>query len=165
MIRKAEKKDIKSIMEILPYVVAEMNDDGNYQWTETYPLKNDFEEDIKKGEMYVYDSGAVEGFMCITKKQPAEYETVLWSSDAPCYVIRRMAVSTNSRHKGIAKELMLFAERLAAENGVFYIKTNTCEDNIKMQMLFEKMGYNKLLSFAFKGRDGVYYGYEKLFGN
>ena len=164
MIRLANINDADAIMEILELVKVEMNNDGNYQWNANYPLRSHIEEDIKKGEMYVYEGEEIEGFACISRTQPDEYETVRWTTEEPCLILRRMAVKIAARHKKIAQEFMLFAERKALEEGIYYIRTNTCEDNPKMQSLFSKMGYTKVSIMFFKGREEVYYCYDKLFG-
>ena len=164
MIRLADINDLSAIMDILEPIKVEMNNDGNYQWNRNYPLEVHIKEDIKKGEMYVYETDSIEGFACISKTQPDEYQTVRWTTEEPCLVLRRMAVKITSRHKKIAQEFMLFAEGKALAEGINYIRTNTCEDNPKMQMLFSKMGYTKVSIMFFKGREEVYYCYDKLFG-
>jgi len=164
MIRQADFNDLTAIMDMLDPIKKEMNDNGNFQWNYSYPLREHIEEDIKNGEMYVYDTGVVEGFACLSKKQPEEYQTVRWTTDEPCYVLRRMAVGLPSRHKNIAQQFMIFAEKKALAEGINYIRTNTCEDNPRMQMLFSKMGYTKVSIMFFKGREETYYCYDKLFG-
>ena len=164
MIRLANIDDVDAIMGILEPVKLEMNNEGNYQWNVNYPLRSHIEEDVKKGEMYVYEGEGIEAFACISHTQPDEYQKVRWTTEEPCLILRRMAVKIASRHKKIAQEFMLFAERKALTEGIFYIRTNTCEDNPKMQMLFSKMGYTKVSIMFFKGREEDYYCYDKLFG-
>ncbi len=164
MIRQADINDLAAIMDILEYAKKEMNSEGNYQWNSDYPKEMHIKEDILKGEMYVYDQGKIEGFACICKTEPEEYKTVTWTTEEPCYVLRRMAVAKASRNKEIAQQFMMFAERKALDEGINYIRTNTCEYNIKMQMLFARMGYTKVSIMFFKGREETYYCYDKLFG-
>ncbi len=77
-------------------------------------------------------------------------------------VIHRMAVNANYRQQGVATKLMNFAEELALENNVVYLKTDTYSINTKMNSLFKKCGFNLVGEMSFLGKEKPFYCYDKL---
>ncbi|HEH6974512.1 TPA: GNAT family N-acetyltransferase, partial [Clostridioides difficile] len=136
MIRKANMNDLESIMKIIKSTVEEMKTYNNTQWDENYPLEKDFVSDIKKQDLYIYEvDGEVAGFICLNYEEPEEYLGLNWSSNKKAMVIHRMAVNQNFRKTGIASKLVDFAEKLAVENNVSYLKSDTYSINSKMNLL------------------------------
>ena len=136
MIRKANMNDLESIMKIIKSTVEEMKTYNNTQWDENYPLEKDFVSDIKKQDLYIYEvDGEVAGFICLNYEEPEEYLGLNWSSNKKAMVIHRMAVNPNFRKTGIASKLVDFAEKLAVENNVSYLKSDTYSINSKMNLL------------------------------
>ncbi|HCA5265480.1 MAG: GNAT family N-acetyltransferase, partial [Clostridioides difficile] len=132
MIRKANMNDLESIMKIIKSTVEEMKTYNNTQWDENYPLEKDFVSDIKKQDLYIYEvDGEVAGFICLNYEEPEEYLGLNWSSNKKAMVIHRMAVNPNFRKTGIASKLVDFAEKLAVENNVSYLKSDTYSINSK----------------------------------
>lgn len=132
MIRKANMNDLESIMQIIKSTVEEMKTYNNTQWDENYPLEKDFVSDIKKQDLYIYEvDGEVAGFICLNYEEPEEYLGLNWSSNKKAMVIHRMAVNPNFRKTGIASKLVDFAEKLAVENNVSYLKSDTYSINSK----------------------------------
>lgn len=163
MIRKAVKEDIKNIMKIIEETIVEMHLYGNYQWDENYPQEKDFINDIQKGDLFAYErEGKLVGFVCINQVEPAEYRGLNWSFNEEFLVIHRMAVKPSVRKTGIGTELMKFADRLALENNIRYIKTDTNSVNAKMNALFKKCGYNFVGEISFLGKEKPFYCYEKI---
>ncbi|HGS8948775.1 TPA: GNAT family N-acetyltransferase, partial [Clostridioides difficile] len=141
MIRKANMNDLESIMKIIKSTVEEMKTYNNTQWDENYPLEKDFVSDIKKQDLYIYEvDGEVAGFICLNYEEPEEYLGLNWSSNKKAMVIHRMAVNPNFRKTGIASKLVDFAEKLAVENNVSYLKSDTYSINSKMNLLLTKCG-------------------------
>ena len=54
MIRKANKNDLSSILNIVEEAKTIMKQDNNNQWDEHYPLEEHFEEDIEKDTLFVF---------------------------------------------------------------------------------------------------------------
>ena len=145
MIRKANMNDLESIMKIIKSTVEEMKTYNNTQWDENYPLEKDFVSDIKKQDLYIYEvDGEVAGFICLNYEEPEEYLGLNWSSNKKAMVIHRMAVNPNFRKTGIASKLVDFAEKLAVENNVSYLKSDTYSINSKMNLLFTPCIINAL---------------------
>ncbi|MCB2287003.1 GNAT family N-acetyltransferase [Clostridium algidicarnis] len=163
MIRIATILDINEIMNIVKETIIDMHRNNNHQWNDKYPLKEDFEKDIENKELYVIqEEGKVSGFVCINKDEPIEYKGINWSKDNEAYIIHRLAISDKFRGRGNAYKLMKFAEALAIENNINYLKTDTMFSNPKAQKLFEKCGYQYTGMIHFRQREEEFFCYEKI---
>jgi N-acetylglutamate synthase-like GNAT family acetyltransferase len=162
MIRKAKLQDLDMIMNILKDTVAEMHSYGNYQWDEEYPNKQVFINDINEGSLYVDEEhGLVIGFLCINKKEPVEYKGLNWSLDEESYILHRLAVDIKHRKEKVGFSLMQFAEKLAINNKIFYLKTDTYSLNTKAQKLIECCRYEYVGTMEFLNKEKPFYCYEK----
>ncbi|KAJ53599.1 GNAT superfamily N-acetyltransferase [Clostridium tetanomorphum] len=161
--RKAVIEDLKDIMAIIKETIVEMHSYNNYQWDENYPREKDFIDDIKKEHLFVKEKeGKLVGFVCINKVQPVEYNELNWSLNEEAIVIHRMAVNPSCRREGIGTKLIKFADKLALENNIKYLKTDTYSLNKKMDALFRKCGYNFVGEMSFIGKGKPFYCYEKV---
>ncbi len=162
MITKANLNDVKQIMEIINETVKEMKSYNNTQWDETYPQDKDFIKDIESQDLYVdKKDDIITGFICVNYIEPSEYNDINWSRDDKCMIIHRMAVNSNCRNQGIGTKLMNFAEELALQNNVTYLKTDTYSINTKMNSLFNKFGYTLAGQMNFLGKEELFNCYEK----
>lgn len=163
MIRKANMNDLEKIMKIIKATVEEMKDYNNTQWDENYPSDKDFVSDIKKQDLYVDEiDGDVAGFICLNYEEPEEYVDLNWSSNKKAMVIHRMAINPSFRKKGIASKLVDFAEKLAEENSVSYLKSDTYSINSKMNAFLTKCGFIKIGEMSFLGKEKSFYCYDKI---
>lgn len=163
MIRKAVKEDLKDIMKIIRETIVEMHSYNNYQWDDNYPQEKDFAKDIEKGDLYVIEEEReLRGFACINKEEPEEYTDINWSLDEERLVLHRMAVSSSYRQMGIGSNLINFADELASENNIRYLKTDTYSLNTKMNAFFMKSGYKLVGEMRFLGKEKPFYCYEKV---
>jgi GNAT superfamily N-acetyltransferase len=163
MIRKANIKDLDQIMNIISDTVKEMKTYNNTQWDENYPQAKDFENDIKNEDLYVDElDGQVVGLICVNYIEPDEYLDINWAFDKKAMIIHRMAVNSNFRNQKIGTRLMKFAEELAKNNGVVYLKTDTYSLNIKMNSLFKKFGYKLAGQMEFLGKEEPFNCYDKF---
>jgi GNAT superfamily N-acetyltransferase len=162
MMRKAVMEDIKDTMQIINETIMEMQSYNNYQWDANYPEEKDFRDDIQKGDLFVLErEDKLIGFVCINKVEPIEYNGLNWSLNHDAMIVHRMAVNPSYRRNGIGTELMKFAEELALENNIKYLKTDTYSLNLKMNNLFEKLGYKFVGEISFLGKSEPFYCYEK----
>lgn len=163
MMRIAELADIKQIMNIISATIIEMHTYNNTQWDETYPQEKDFISDIQEGNLYVSErDGQLVAFVCVNRVEPDEYEGLNWASRNKVMVIHRMAVDSDHRRKGFGEELMKFAEDLAQQNNISYLKTDTNSRNEKMNALFIRCGYTLIGEMSFLGKETPFYAYEKI---
>ena len=75
--------------------------------------------------------------------------------------MHRLGLDKNYRKLGIAISFLKYVEELALKNNIFLIKADTEVKNIKMNTLFEKLGYKKLSTFNWSDNDGLFNYYEK----
>lgn len=163
MMRKAVVEDLENIMTIIKETIIEMHSYNNYQWDENYPKEKDFMNDIQKGDLYIAErQGKLVGFICVNKVEPIEYNGLNWLLNGDAMVVHRMAVNPACRREGIGTELIKFADELALENSIRYLKTDTYSINIKMDALFKKSGYNFVGEMSFLGKEKPFYCYEKV---
>ena len=166
MIRKASLNDLNKIMDIIKSTVEEMKTYNNTQWDENYPQTNDFIADIESGDLYVQEENEeIKGFICVNYEEPKEYEDLNWASKDKAMVVHRMAVNPKFRNQGLGTELMKFAEQLALDNDVVYLKTDTYSINTKMNSLFKKCGFNLVGEMNFLSKEKPFYCYDKLLKN
>jgi ribosomal protein S18 acetylase RimI-like enzyme len=162
MIRKAELKDIHTIIEVVFDTVKIMKEEGNDQWDDSYPQKENFVEDLDNNSLYVYEHNQeVVGSITIDQNQPIEYKPLNWSKNEPAYVFHRLVVKLDVRHLGIASQLIDFAEKQALLNDVKYMRIDTYSLNEKAVQLFNKKGYIKIGEMAFHGKEFPFYCFDK----
>lgn len=170
VLRKAVIGDLSIIVDIVQNkVVPIMNQqDNNYQWNPTYPLYDDFYNDIQNDTLWIAEvNHQIAGVVALTTDQSEEYGLVGWDLSEICMVPHRLAVDPQQRGKKIAYNFMLLAEKLAKEKGYKYVRVDTNEKNIPMQKLFEKLQYNYTGKISFKKepmeiyKDLVFFCYEK----
>ena len=146
MIRKAEEKDIDSIISITKACAKAMIANEIYQWNEHYPNTSAFKNDIKRNELYVIEIEAVIiGCIVISTFMDSEYKPIQWLTPTHNAIyIHRLAVHPNIQGKGYAQKLMLFAEEFAIENNYSSIRLDTFSQNKRNQKFYELRGYKKL---------------------
>lgn len=170
MIQIAKHSQIEEILRVTNACGEKMNAEGIYQWNETYPNAEVFQNDIKRGELYVYISDAtplesqeiILGCIVISTKMDEEYKTVKWHTEtSDQYYIHRLAVHPNSQGKGIARSLMDFAENLALQNNKTSIRLDTFSKNIRNQKFYKARGYIRLGNIYFPNQsESPFYCYE-----
>ncbi|MFD3158394.1 GNAT family N-acetyltransferase [Haloimpatiens sp. FM7330] len=162
---KALNEDLSNIMLLISSAVKKMNMEGSYQWDNCYPNEEVISTDIKENSLYILKDGEnYLGIIVLNEEQPVEYKDVNWeNSIGNILVIHRMAVNPLYQGQGIAKKLMQFTEEFALKNNYLSIRTDTYIENIKMQSLFTKCGYNKTGSVFFNnGKQKPFLCYEKI---
>lgn len=142
MIRKATAGDIELIMQVVDDVVKVMNEQGSFQWDDTYPLVSDYQKDLRRDELYVYqESEIIFGVCTISKRGHEEYDQIAWSQHDNALTLKRLAVDPNARGKGIADKFFQFAETVATELNANHLTTDTFAENQYAQKLFKRNGF------------------------
>ncbi|WP_186576305.1 GNAT family N-acetyltransferase [Aquibacillus kalidii] len=164
MIRLATIADLESIMEIVGKAVKVMNDQGNFQWDHSYPLLENYQGDLEREDLYVYEKNEeVLGAIAISEKAHSEYHLIGWSSDEPALTLKRLVVSPFARKQGIADAFFEFAEEYAIANQFYFIKTDTFSKNLAAQKLFARNGYTFVEERREEAKnDSLYYFEKKL---
>jgi GNAT superfamily N-acetyltransferase len=161
MFRLATESDLPKIMGIVKQIVVEMSTSNNRQWDETYPLPDDFLQDINTKSLYILEEDTqLKGFISINEECPQEYNELNWKAE-DFLVIHRLAVNLANRKEGVATTLMQFAEQLAKERGIKFLKSDTSELNVGMNRLFNKLQYVKVGQIELGEKEFRFNGYEK----
>lgn len=141
MIRKAEPKDLEMIMQIYADARGFMAANGNPdQWRDGYPRKELIEEDLRKEQLYVYESeeGIEAVFVYFAGEEP-NYEEIRkgsWLNEKPYGVLHRIAAARQG--KGIASLCIEWCFQNCGN-----MRGDTHEKNKSMQRLFEKNGFTR----------------------
>lgn len=162
-IRFATQFDIPSIMLLINEVVPLMNASGNFQWDNTYPNVDVFENDIALNQLWVAEiEGSIAGISAITTDQEAEYADVGMDITEEAVVTHHLAVSPHYQGRGIATALLNQAEKEAMRRCINILRVDTNSKNQTTQKLFPKLGYKFIGEIAFSFRPGLrFYCYEK----
>lgn len=174
MIRLATKEDLNEICDLFASIKKELATENNPQWgasIEQYPYLNEYfidypnrqiiEEDINNKELYVYEEDKIiKGIITICKDN-GEYEGIVETSNKKSIIIHRLAIPENYRKLGLAQKLISYAENKAKEDKISIIKADTEVSNIKMNNLFNKLGFKVKGNFSYDDYPGKYIYYEK----
>lgn len=142
MIREATIQDLEEIMTNVRAVVKWMHERGSRQWDMSYPTEADYQKDIDRRELFVYLlEGKIVGVYTISREGHQEYPSINWTSVVPAWTLKRVAINPDYHGRGIADQLMRFAEQQAKSAGIYRINTDTYSENLHAQKLFKRHGY------------------------
>ncbi|OAD40746.1 GNAT family N-acetyltransferase [Polaribacter atrinae] len=146
-IRLSKIDDVSEIMTIIndaKELLASLHID---QWQNGYPNAPQIENDILKGESYVVvnDKNQILATSMFTTNPEPTYKVIdgNWIIDeAKVYgVIHRMAIKKEFRKFGLATFMFHEFHLQLLEQNIKSLKIDTHEENIGMQSLIKKLGY------------------------
>lgn len=161
-IRPATQVDLPSVMALVSACVEDMVARGIDQWDDEYPTLDRFEGDLSAGSLHIASSGevSVAGVFTLDGNQDVEYEAVPWTlPDTPIAVVHRLMVDPACQGRGIARNLMVCAERLAADNGFATLRLDAFSLNPQALRLYRGLGYREAGDVIFRGR--LFHCFEK----
>jgi len=163
MIRRAKISEIPDINVISRACAARMITHGIYQWNEHYPSIAVFEQDIKRGELFVLEvDEKIIGTIVLSTLMDDEYLPIAWlTKNTHNLYIHRLSVHPSLQGKGYAQQLMNFAEKNAQDLRYVSIRLDTFSQNKRNQKFYEKRGYQKLSDIYFpKQSEHPFHCYE-----
>ena len=138
MIRTATPEDLPALGPVYAAARRFMAENGNpTQWSDRYPLTEDLEKDIGKGQLYVWaPDGAVHGAFVLQLGEEANYREIqgAWRSDTPYGTIHRVA--SDGAVPGLFAACMDFCRAR-----VNHLRIDTHRDNGVMRHLILKHGF------------------------
>lgn len=163
-IRLAEPGDLDQIWALAQRAVAKMNAEGSEQWGADYPTRDHYAGDIARGELWCAATadGKVLGAACVNQNEDPAYAGVAWSVPGPAMSFHRAAVDPAYQRAGVATALLKQAIALARAAGVASMRLDTYSKNVKMQGLFEKLGFVRRGEIRLHGRPLPYPAFELL---
>lgn len=115
------------------------------QWQGSYPSREDFLTDIRRGECFVVlHGGEVAGFFTLSLREEECYASITdgkWTEGMAYCVVHRAAVAAKYRGTGMSRYLMKCVEQQAAALERRCIRADTHRKNKPMQTLLRECGY------------------------
>lgn len=143
--RRSTEADIYNIMDIIKQGQAYFRKSRIPQWQNGYPSFETIENDIKKSYGYVLvKDDIVVGTAAVSFDGEETYETIYdgkWLSNNAYAVIHRIAIASDYKGLGLASIIIKNVEELCLNRNVHSIKIDTHRDNLSMQRLLHKNGF------------------------
>ena len=150
MIQRAKILEIPDILHLTQACRLHMESNSIFQWTTAYPNKKQFLIDIEREELYTFKKdNAIIGCIVISTLMDEEYKSIKWLTDNKNLYIHRLAVHPSFQGKGVAQQLMTFAEDYGRKAFYLSVRLDTFSQNKRNQKFYEKRGYQKLQDIYF----------------
>lgn len=166
MIVAGASGDEQEIITMTKRCAADLISKGISQWDENYPDLNTIQTDIQRSELFKYVlEDTIVGIVVLNENQDPEYSELKWitSDDSRNLVVHRLAVHPEHQGKGIARQLMDFAEEKAKTDGYDSIRLDTFSQNKRNQKFYDNRGYVRTGEVYLSYRDDFpYIGYELI---
>lgn len=164
--RKSTKSDITKIMDIVKQAQAYFKEQNIDQWQNNYPNDEVINNDINNGESYVMlDGDDIVATTVISFAKEKSYENILdgkWITNGDYGVIHRIAVENTHKGKRLSHKIIKYTEEVCKQNNIHSIKVDTHEDNILMQSLLKKNGF-EYCGIVYLEDGGKRVAFEKTF--
>ena len=164
--RKSTKSDVSKIMEIVKQAQEYFKSQGIDQWQNNYPNDEVINNDINNGESYVMlDGDDIVATTVISFAKEKSYENILdgkWITNGDYVVIHRIAVENTHKGKRLSHKIIKYTEEVCKQNNIHSIKVDTHEDNILMQSLLKKNGF-EYCGIVYLEDGGKRVAFEKTF--
>lgn len=138
-VRKAVEADYPRILEIYAHAREFMAKTGNpNQWGTNYPPVEMLQEDIRVGNLFVVEREGLHGvFAYFTEPDPtySYIEDGAWLNESPYGTIHRVAGDGSG---GVFSAVLKFAEDCNR-----HVRIDTHHDNVVMQHVLEKHGFQR----------------------
>jgi ribosomal protein S18 acetylase RimI-like enzyme len=146
-IKHATFDNIPIIMEIINDAKEYLASLGIDQWQNGYPNAVQIEQDILNRESYVVfnDQDKIVATSMFTTNPEPTYKKIdgnwIFDQTKKYGVIHRLAVKKEFRNLGLASVLFEEFHQQLKNNHIKSLKIDTHEDNLSMQKLIKKLGY------------------------
>lgn len=159
---KATPNDIEEICNIVHNAIEVMEQHNIFQWDDLYPAKEDFKEDVDKGQLYIgLMNGQIAVVYALNQEYEKEYVNGKWKYNEPFYIVHRLCVNPIFQNKGIAKAALLHIEKQLEEKGIHVIRLDVFSNNPFALKLYHSLGYSEV-GYA-DWRKGRFFLMEKRF--
>jgi GNAT superfamily N-acetyltransferase len=149
-------------MRLLGRCIEDMRRRGIDQWDELYPTRERFLSDVSAASLYLALMGQerVIGAFTLDQNQDAEYASVQWTmSNGSVAVVHRLMVDPDYQGRGIAQEMMRFAEHAAWSVGCGVMRLDAFASNPQALRLYRTLDYRDAGEVRF--RKGAFLCFEK----
>ena len=164
-IELAEITDLESVVKIINACATDLIRKNIFQWSEKYPSRDIFKNDIESNVLYVFkDKSKIIGCIALCSNKDLEYKDVKWlTEDSKNLYIHRLAVDPKFQKLGVGKSLMDFTEMYAKKNGFKSIRLDTFSQNKRNNKFYKSRKYVKLGDVFFPMQSEYpFHCYEKI---
>lgn len=146
-IRKGTQQDIEKVSELYDELCDYLECHVNYPgWLKgIYPIREDAQQGIDKGDLFVaVENGDIAGTIILNHQPEEAYNNTDWHNTLDyddIFVIHTFAIHPDYMHKGVGKRLMEFAIEYSAKMNMKAIRLDVYENNTPAICLYEKMGF------------------------
>lgn len=141
--RLGKPEDIEAITVLIQEAIQEMEKHGIYQWDELYPAAADFEDDIRKGNLYVAEENEkIIALYVISCESDEAYNNAEWKYPRETsLVLHRFCVSPGFQNRGIGKKVLNKIESQIRSMGYDSLRLDVFTKNPYAQKLYRNNGY------------------------
>ena len=145
-IREATYSDIEGIVALYDAARAYFRGAGIPQWQVGGPDADSAFGDVEDGICYVVigPDGGLEGTFVLDFSGEPAYDRITdgaWLTAGEYAAIHRVAVDPACKGRGVAGEMVAFAEARCRDAGVESLRCDTHEQNAAMRRMLEKAGF------------------------
>ena len=163
-ISRALETNIDAIMALVRDAVREKRKNGDDQWDDAYPGRQLITQDILSGNLFkLVDGHELLGIIVLNEEQPAPYLALAWDDGDRPLVVHRLCIDPRYQRRGLARQLMLFAEEHAAASSYSSIRLDTYSKNRAARALFESLDYQPVGDVSLR-EDKIFHCYKKPVG-
>lgn len=156
----ARREELEACAALMEEGRAFQQSQGFVQWTPDYPNRDTVKGDIETGKGYTLKvDGRLAGYLCVDFDGEPAYEDIQgrWEAGEPYAAVHRMALSGRFRGRGLAAAAFGLVGELCRERGVFAIRGDTDPQNLRMQHVLEKSGFQRRGIIVFQGSEKLAY--------
>lgn len=157
----ARAEDLDLCAELMEEGRAFQREQGFVQWTPDYPNRDTVKGDIETGKGYVLKvDGRLAGYLCVDFDGEPAYQDIRggrWETGEPYATVHRMAFGRAFRGRGLTTEAFRLVGELCRARGVTAIRGDTDPQNLRMQHVLEKNGFQRRGVILFQGSEKLAY--------
>jgi len=143
-IARAEERHVDAAWELLSRCKAALDAQGIRQWDDVYPTRDLIAADIHNGALFMLEEhGRCVAHAALDRRQAKEWRPVAWTSIEPALVVHRLCVDPAEQGRGLAHEMMDFAEAYAVASGCASVRLDACALNERSLRLYRRRGYRE----------------------
>lgn len=143
--RQARSDDFDAVYAILRSAARRMVQLGRHQWDDSYPQKEDVQNDISLAQAYVLEADEkVVVYGVVSFEGEPAYDALCggeWLTCGNYAVVHRLAVDIDERRNGWGIRFFEKVVEMCKERGVSSIKVDTNYDNVEMLALLMRLNF------------------------
>jgi len=146
-IRLAQHRELKKVVELYDALNDYLQSNINHpHWKKgQYPSEITATEGFEEKGLYIMELGRViAGTVILISSQPKQYEKLSWGKRTEAektLVVHALAVHPSFLKRGVATQLLDFAQELAKSRKMESLRLDVFEENIPAQNLYTKNGF------------------------